>query len=87
MQNNILISPTLTARGAGEDHSGMVLIDTELFEEGEVVDFDSSDEFRREHSTEETPSLLTHPKLAVVEKDNDESNGGDTNSGSDKERL
>ncbi len=76
MQNNVLISPTLTARGAGEDHSGMVLIDTELFEEGEVVDFDSSDEFRREHSTEETPSLLTHPKLAVVEKDNDESNGG-----------
>lgn len=76
MQNNILISPTLTARGAGEDHSGMVLIDTELFEEGEVVDFDSSDEFRREHSTEETPGLLTHPKLAVVEKDNDESDGG-----------
>ena len=76
MQNNVLISPTLTARGAGEDHSGMVLIDTELFEEGEVVDFDSSDEFRREHSTEETPSLLTHPKLAVVEKDNDESDGG-----------
>ena len=73
MQNNVLVSPTLTAGGAGEDHSGMVLIDTELFEEGEVVDFDSSDEFRREHSTEETPSLLTHPKFAVVEKDNDES--------------
>lgn len=76
MQNNVLISPTLTTRGAGEDHSGMVLIDTELFEEGEVVDFDSSDEFRREHSTEESPTLLTRSKLAVVEKDNDESDGG-----------
>lgn len=70
MQKNISISPTLTARGAGEEHSGMVLIDTELFEEGEIVDFDSSDEFRREHSTEETPALLTHLKLGVVEKDN-----------------
>ena len=76
MRNNILISPTLTARGAGEDHSGMVLINTELFQEGEVVDFGSSDKFRREHSTGETPSLLTHPKLAIVEKDNDESNRG-----------
>ena len=54
----------------------MVLIDTELFEEGEVVDFGSSDEFRREHSTEETPSLLTHPKLAVVEKDKENNGGG-----------
>lgn len=76
MKSNVLISPTLTARGAGEDHSGMELIDTELFQEGEVVDFDSSDEFRREHSTEETPSLLTHPKLAVVEKDEEVSGGG-----------
>lgn len=33
MKNNVLISPTITARGAGEEHSGMVLIDTELFEE------------------------------------------------------
>lgn len=30
LQKNLLISPTLTARGAGEEHSGMVLIDTEL---------------------------------------------------------
>lgn len=30
MKNNVLISPTLTARGAGEEHSGMVLIDTKL---------------------------------------------------------
>ena len=75
-KTNVLCSPTLTARGAGEDHSGMVLIDTELFEEGEVVDFNSSDEFRREHSTEETPTLLTHPKLAVVEKDKENNGGG-----------
>lgn len=43
MQNNVLISPTLIARGAGEVHSGMVLIDTELFKDGEEVDFDSSE--------------------------------------------
>lgn len=30
LQKNLLISPTLTARGAGKEHSGMVLIDTEL---------------------------------------------------------
>ena len=30
MKNNVLISPTITARGAGEEHSGMVLIDTKL---------------------------------------------------------
>ena len=75
MKNNVLISPTITARGAGEEHSGMVLIDTKLFEEGEVVDFDSSDEFRREHSTEETPCLLAHPKFGVVEKDKNNSVG------------
>ncbi|MDY4822194.1 MAG: DNA (cytosine-5-)-methyltransferase [Candidatus Onthovivens sp.] len=33
MKNNVLISPTITARGAGEEHSGMVLIDTKLFDE------------------------------------------------------
>ena len=75
MKNNVLISPTITARGAGEEHSGMVLIDTELFEEGEVVDFDSSDEFRREHLTEETPCLVAHPKFGVVEKDKNNSVG------------
>lgn len=75
MKNNVLISPTITARGAGEEHSGMVLIDTKLFEEGEVVDFYSSDEFRSEHSTEETPCLLAHPKFGVVEKDKNNSVG------------
>ena len=75
MKNNVLISPTITARGAGEEHSGMVLIDTKLFEEGEVVDFDSSDEFRREHLTEETPCLLAHPKFGVVEKNKNNSVG------------
>ena len=75
MKNNVLISPTITARGAGEEHSGMVLIDTKLFEEGEVVDFDSSDEFRREHLTEETPCLLAHPKFGVVEKGKNNSVG------------
>ena len=30
MKNNVIISPTITARGAGEEHSGMVLIDTKL---------------------------------------------------------
>ena len=75
MKNNVLISPTITARGAGEEHSGMVLIDTKLFEEGEVVDFYSSDEFRREHTTEETPCLLAHPKFGVVEKNKNNSVG------------
>ena len=75
MKNNVLISPTITARGEGEEHSGMVLIDTKLFEEGEVVDFDSSDEFRREHLTEETPCLLAHPKFGVVEKNKNNSVG------------
>lgn len=75
MKNNVLISPTITARGAGEEHSVMVLIDTKLFEEGEVVDFYSSDEFRSEHSTEETPCLLAHSKFGVVEKDKNNSVG------------
>lgn len=75
MKNNVLISPTITARGAGEEHNGMVLIDTKLFEEGEVVDFYSSDEFRSEHSTEETPCLLAHPKFGVVEKNKNNSVG------------
>ena len=75
MKNNVLISPTITARGAGEEHSGMVLIDTKLFEKGEVVDFDSSDDFRREHTTEETPCLVAHPKFGVVEKDKNNSVG------------
>lgn len=76
MKSNLLISQTLTARGAGEEHSGMVLIDTELFEEGEIVDFNSSDSFRRNHSTEESPTLITKEKFAIVEKDKENNGGG-----------
>lgn len=61
--------PTITARGAGEEHSGMILIDENLFEDGEVVDFNSSDDFRRLHNSEECPSLVCHSRLAIVEKD------------------
>lgn len=67
VEKNISVAPTLTARGAGEDHSGMILIDTELFEQGEVVDFDSSTDFRREHKKDEIPTLVTKPKFAIVE--------------------
>ena len=38
-----------------------------LFKELEVVDFDSSDEFRREHG-DEVPTLVTKAKFGVVEK-------------------
>lgn len=75
MQKNISISPTLTARGAGEEHSGMVLIDTELFEEGEIVDYDSSDEFKREHQADVAPTIITHSKFGIVEKD-EQNDGG-----------
>lgn len=61
--------PTITARGAGEDHSGMILIDENLFEHGEVVDFDSSEPFMRMHKVNECPSLVTHIKFGVVEKE------------------
>ena len=47
-----------------------------LFKELEVVDFDSSDEFRREHDNKTSPALVTHPKFGVVEKDNDKTSGG-----------
>lgn len=69
IEKNMECSPTLTARGAGEEHSGMVLVDTSLFRDGEVVDFDSSDTFRRECPKEDSPTLLTKPKFAVVEKE------------------
>lgn len=62
--------PTITARGAGEDHSGMILIDENLFEQGEVVDFDSSDDFVRNHNAEKCPSLVCHSKFGVVELGN-----------------
>ena len=60
------LSPTITARGAGEDHSGMILIDEDLFKDGEVVDYDSSDEFRRVHDNEHCPSIVCHSKLGIV---------------------
>lgn len=53
----------------------MILVE-QLFQEGEVVDFDSSDAFRRKHNTHESPSLITHPKYGVVEKDKKTSGGG-----------
>lgn len=70
IQKNTNVSPTITARGAGEDHSGMVLIDTELFENDEIVDFDSSKDFFRNHSNEEIPTLVSKAKFGVVEKNN-----------------
>lgn len=69
IEKNMECSPTLTARGAGEEHRGMVLVDTNLFRDGEVVDFDSSDTYRRECPKEDSPTLLTKPKFAVVEKE------------------
>lgn len=69
IEKNMECSPTLTARGAGEEHGGMVLVDTSLFRDGEVVGFDSSDTFRRECPKEDSPTLLTKPKFAVVEKE------------------
>ena len=69
IEKNMECSPTLTARGAGEEHSGMVLVDTGLFRDGEVVDFDSSDTFRKECPKEDCPTLLTKSKFAVVEKE------------------
>lgn len=63
IEKNMGCSPTLTARGAGEEHSGMVLVDTSLFRNGEVVDFDSSNTFRRECPKEDSPTLLTKPKF------------------------
>ena len=69
IEKNMECSPTLTARGAGEEHSGMVLVDTGLFRDGEVVDFDSSDTFRKEYPKEDCPTLLTKLKFAVVEKE------------------
>ena len=75
IKKNVEISPTLTARGAGEEHSGMVLIDTNLFKKYEIVDYDSSEAFRREHGTQESPTLITTPKFAVVIEMEDDENG------------
>ena len=75
-EKNVFISPTITARGAGEDHSGMILIDTDLFKDSEVIDIKSSEQFMREHSNEECPTIITSEKFAVVEKDDENDGGG-----------
>lgn len=62
--------PTITARGAGEEHSGMILIDENLFKENEIVDFSSSEDFQRIHSDKECPTLVRHSKFGVVELGN-----------------
>jgi DNA (cytosine-5)-methyltransferase 1 len=70
IEKHIKNCPTITARGAGEDHSGMILIDENLFGPGEVVDFSSSSDFQREHNAEECPTLTCHSKFGVVELGN-----------------
>lgn len=78
IEKHIDTCPTITARGAGEDHSGMILIDENLFEEGEIVDFDSSEAFQREHNSKECPSLVCHSKFGVVELGNYSPSGHNT---------
>lgn len=63
------ISPTLTARGAGEEHSGMVLINENLFRNDEIVDFTSSEQFFKENFSETCPTLITKSKFGVVSKE------------------
>lgn len=46
----------------------MVLLKEELFVENEVVDFNSSKDFFREHNNNECPSLITNAKFGVVKK-------------------
>ena len=74
--NEKTMCPTLTARGAGEEHSGMVLIKEGLWEEGEVVDYNSSDDFRRLHNNQESPCLVAKEKFGVVEITNEDDGGG-----------
>lgn len=45
IDNEKIICPTLTARGAGEEHSGMVLINENIFKNNEIVDHLSSKNF------------------------------------------
>lgn len=70
------VVPTLTARGAGEEHGGMILIDEDLFDDNEVVDFSSSDAFLSEHKGTIAPTQTTHQKFAIVEKGYPKDNGG-----------
>ena len=70
IKKNINLCPTITARGAGEDHSGMILV-----KENEIVDIDSSERFRRNHNHQIAPTLVTHSKFGVVKKVGNYGNG------------
>ena len=64
IENHEGLSPTLDTRC---DCLGICVEDKGLFENEEVVDFDSSDAFRRNHS--ELPTLVCKSKFGVVEKE------------------
>ena len=57
------LSPTLDTRC---DCLG-ICVQEELFEDNEIVDFDSSEQFMRNHK--EMPTLIAKPKFGIVEKD------------------
>jgi len=67
INKHIETCPTITARGAGENHSGMILIDESLFKNNEIVDFFSSDDFLRVHNEKECPTLTKKSKFGVVQ--------------------
>ena len=58
-----------------------------LFKDGELIDYDSSDKFRREHSTEEVPCLVTANKFGVVEIGNYSPSGHNASKIVDKNGL
>jgi len=62
------LCPTITARGAGEEHSGMIIINEDLFEKNEVVDIKSSEKFLRKKDNKIAPTLLTTPRYAICQK-------------------
>lgn len=69
IENEKVICPTLTARGAGEEHSGMVLINENSFKNNEIVDHTSSKNFWRSYEGKDiVPTLKTNNHLGVVEK-------------------
>lgn len=63
-----VICPTITARGAGEEHSGMILISEDLFQENEIVDIISSERFMSENGTKILPTIITKSKFGICEK-------------------
>lgn len=75
VKKNVEVSPTITARGAGEDHSGMILVDENLFKNNEIVDCDNSDAFLRNHNNQIAPTLVAHSKFGVVKKVGNYGNG------------